>query len=160
MKTIIIGLGNPILGDDGVGWRVAEHIKESLQSIHFNLNSVDAQVEIDLLSTGGLSLMERLVGFERAILIDAICTGQNPIGTVSCFSIEQLNDPTLGHMNSAHDTSLRNAIQMGKSLGAVIPEHIMIVTIEANQLYEFSETLTPPIIAAVPIAVQSVINLL
>jgi hydrogenase maturation protease len=160
VKTIIIGLGNPILGDDGVGWRVAEQIRESLQSIHFNLNPVESRVEIDFLSEGGLSLMERLVGYERAILIDAIQTGQNPVGTVSSFPIEQLTDPSSGHMNSAHDTSLRNAIQMGRSLGAAIPDQIMIVTIEASQVYEFCEKLTPPVLSAVPIAVQSVINLL
>ena len=61
---MVIGLGNPILGDDGVGWRVAEEIARN------TINQPD--VEVDCASLGGLSLMERLTGYERVILVDSI----------------------------------------------------------------------------------------
>ena len=63
MKTMVIGLGNPILGDDGVGWKVAEEVRKQLPC--------DMSVNVDCLSVGGISLMEHLIGYDRAILIDA-----------------------------------------------------------------------------------------
>jgi Ni,Fe-hydrogenase maturation factor len=50
-KTLVIGLGNPILGDDGVGWVVAREVEDRLPQM-------DHPVEVDCLSLGGLSLME------------------------------------------------------------------------------------------------------
>ena len=56
MQILVIGLGNPILGDDGVGWRVVEEIARK------TANKPD--IEVDCVSLGGLSLMERITGFE------------------------------------------------------------------------------------------------
>ena len=152
MKTIVLGLGNPILGDDGVGWQVAQLILRQ--------NNLPSNVEIDYLSLGGISLMERLIGYDRAILIDSFVTNKNPIGTVSFFSLNELPNQALGHMHSAHDTTLQNAIAMGRQIGAQLPENISIVAVEAQNVFEFSEELSPAVASAVPTAVQTVINLI
>src|SRR5512146_333699 len=102
MKTLVIGLGNPILGDDGVGWVVAERVKKAVESqMHSTGDGLDA--EVDFVSLGGLSLMERLTDEERVILVDSIYTGRKPIGTVSQFSLDSLPDLSAGHSASAHD---------------------------------------------------------
>jgi hydrogenase maturation protease len=147
-KIIIIGLGNPLLGDDGVGWRVAEQVRES------------CEVDVDCLSVGGLSLMERLVGYDRAILIDAITTGKQPTGSVSLYKLEELPDLSAGHTGSTHDTSLQNALKLGQSMGVQLPTEVVVVGIEAQSVYEFSEVLSPPVAAAIPQAVQMVMELL
>jgi len=147
-KIIIIGLGNPLLGDDGVGWRVAEQVREL------------CEVDLDCLSVGGLSLMERLVGYDRAVLIDAITTGKQPTGSVSLYKLEDLPDLSAGHTGSAHDTSLQNALKLGQSMGVQLPTEVVIVGIEAQSVYEFSEVLSPPVAAAIPQAVQMVMELL
>ncbi len=150
MKTLVIGLGNPILGDDGVGWRVAEQVRTHV---------ADPGVEVDCLAGGGLSLMERLVGYDQAILVDAISTGQAAPGQVSCFGLDQLLDPTAGHLSSAHDTSLQTALQLGARLGMPLPGRVMVVAIESQHVYEFSEELTPPVAAAVPEAVRRIVDI-
>jgi len=147
-KTIIIGLGNPLLGDDSVGWRVAEQVREL------------CEVDLDCLSVGGLSLMERLVGYDRAVLIDAITTGKQPTGSVSLYKLEELPDLSAGHTGSAHDTSLQNALKLGQSMGVQLPTEVVVVGIEAQSVYEFSEVLSPPVAAAIPQAVQMVMELL
>ncbi len=154
MKTLVIGLGNPILGDDGVGWRVAEDIAKSTAN--------RPEVEVDCASLGGLSLMERLTGYERAILVDAIFTGTKPVGTVSQFILSDIQDLTAGHSASAHDTSLRNALNVGRSMNVPLPkdENVFIVSIEAEHVYDFSEHLSPPVEAAVSQAVKTVLELL
>ncbi len=154
MKTLIIGLGNPILGDDGVGWRVVEEIARKTAN--------QPEVEVDCVSLGGLSLMERLTGYERVILVDSIFTGKKPLGTVSRFSLKDVPDLTAGHSASAHDTSLRNALNVGRSMNISLPrdEDVLIVAIETEIIYDFSETLSPSIEAALPQAVMAVLQLI
>lgn len=154
MKTLIIGLGNPILGDDGVGWRVVEEVAKAAAG--------RPEVETDCVALGGLSLMERLTGYRRVILVDAIYTGDEPVGTVRRFTLADLPDLTAGHTASAHDTSLHNAMNVGRSMGVLLPEddEVHIVAIEAENVYDFSERLTPAVEAAIPAAVKVVLDLL
>lgn len=153
-STIVIGLGNPILGDDGVGWRVAQAVAEQLKD---DPHRAACGVEVDCLSLGGLSLMERLVGYKRAILVDAILTGSAPIGTVSQFDLQELPNRALGHMSSSHDTTLPTALDVGKRMGAKLPESIQVIAIEAENLFVFSEELTEAVEEAVPRAVELVL---
>ena len=152
MKTLVIGLGNPILGDDGVGWRVAEEVARQTAN--------DPAVEVDCVALGGLSLMERLTGAERVILVDAIFTGTKPLGTLSHFTLDQLPDLSAGHSASAHDTSLRNALNVGRSMDIPLPEdrNVLIVAIETNHVYDFTQELSAPVAAAVPQAVALVLD--
>jgi hydrogenase maturation protease len=161
LKTLIIGLGNPILGDDGVGWVVAEQVRQALADCP--PSSVDPQpVEVDCASLGGLSLMERLTGSERVILIDSIFTGGKKVGTVSQFTLSDLPDQNAGHSASAHDTSLRNALNVGRSMHIDLPDdgNVIIVAIEAEAVYDFSQELSPAVAEAVQIAVKAVLELL
>lgn len=153
MKTLVIGLGNPILGDDGVGWRVIEE----LQSKIVNPKS---EIELDFASLGGLSLMERMVGFERAILIDAMESAQRPVGIVRVIPLEELPNPSAGHSASAHDTSLITALETGRHMGLVLPEEVFVVAIEAQQVYDFSEELSPAVADAAPVAAHAVLDIL
>jgi hydrogenase maturation protease len=152
VNTIVVGLGNPILGDDGVGWQIVQRIQQR--------NDLPDGVEVDCLSVGGISLMERLIGYQRAILIDSFFTNKNPIGTLLRFSIDELPDQELGHIYSAHDTTLQNALQVGRQLGAELPDEINIVAVEAQNVNIFSEQLSPEVAAAVPGAVQAVMDIL
>ena len=170
MKTLVVGLGNPILGDDGVGWKVAEAVKERLATeTGFRLpvrpsNSKTVHylspVEVECLSLGGLSLMEHLLGYERAIIVDLMETGQGQVGSVRTFPLASLLDPMAGHSASAHDTSLITALKTAESIGADIPKQVDVVAVEAQNVYDFSEELSPPVAAAVPKAVQAVLDLL
>ena len=152
MKTLVIGLGNPILGDDGVGWRIAEELQST--------NSFPPGVDVIYMSIGGISLMEALEGYERAIIIDAIVTHKAPIGTISCFQLEEMTDRFISHLSSAHDTSLQNALRIGRDAGVRLPDEITVVAIECVQVYDFSESLSPPVSASIPGAVRLVRELL
>jgi hydrogenase maturation protease len=152
VKTIIVGLGNPILGDDGVGWQVASRLQQ--------VKELPPDVSIDNLAVGGISLMEAMIGYDRAIIVDSIVTEQAPIGDVNLHHLDDLPKPASGHTSSAHDATLPEALKMGKALGAQLPEEISIVTIESHKVYEFSDELTPDVEAAVPRAVGIILDLL
>ena len=167
MQTLIVGLGNPILGDDGAGWRIAEEVASRLglsAGDDPNFATQDQQdkhsIHVECLSLGGLSLMEHLIGYNRAILIDTILTGHQPIGTVHRFPLEDLPDLTTSHLSSTHDTSLQNALRVGQSMGVALPQEITVVAVEARNVYDFSEELSQPILEAVPTAVSIVMELL
>lgn len=139
MRTIVLGLGNPILGDDSIGWQVAQRVKTELEK------SPRREIEVDQWSLGGIALMERLVGYERAILIDAIQTPGGAPGTIYRLTLDDL--PTR-HASSAHDASLQTALDLGRRMGASLPEEIIIIAVEVAGLWEFSESLSPAVAAS------------
>jgi hydrogenase maturation protease len=151
MRTIVIGLGNPILGDDGVGWVVAKEVMNHL--------SPDLDVAVDRLSLGGISLMERLIGYDRAILIDALVSEHEP-GSVIVSRLEELPDNSAFHLTSTHDMSLQNAIKLGRQMGAKLPQDVTVVGISAKHIYDFGEELSLPVQEAVPKAANLVWEML
>ncbi|MCB9007502.1 MAG: hydrogenase maturation protease [Ardenticatenaceae bacterium] len=148
-KTLVVGLGNPILGDDGVGWRVAEAVQTAVP-----------HAKVEFLALGGLSLMERLIGYDRVIIIDSIQTKNGRTGDIHIFPLQALPDLSAGHTTAVHDTSLQTALALGRQMGAQLPDDITIVGIEATRVYDFSDELTPEVETAVPQAVTAVLALL
>lgn len=151
MKTLLIGLGNPILGDDGVGWRVVEDVQKRL--------APDSGVCVDYLSLGGISLMEHLIGYHRAILVDAFISEDN-IGSVFVYKLDEIPNYSAFHVSSAHDMTLQSAIELGKWMGAILPTEIMVVGIATRRIIDFSEELSPPVTQAIPQATEIVLGLL
>jgi hydrogenase maturation protease len=150
-RILVIGLGNPILGDDGVGWKVAEELKNQL--------SPELPVDVNCLSLGGISLMEHLIDYDRAILIDAFAL-EEPVGSILVLKLSDLPNYSAFHTTSPNDTSLKNAIELGRSMGAHLPNDIMVVGIATKHVCDFSNALSPPVADAVPQAVHIVLDLL
>jgi hydrogenase maturation protease len=150
MKTIILGLGNPLISDDSVGLRVAAQLRTRLA------DRPDLEISEDY--WGGLRLMERLIGYDRAVVIDAICTGAPP-GTIHRLAPADL--PTQ-RSASAHDVNFPTALTFGRQSGAKLPpdERILLVGIEAVDILTFSEQLTPEVEEAIPRAVELVVQAL
>lgn len=148
MKTLILGLGNPLMGDDSVGLRVAAELAAQLA------HQPDIVVQEEY--RGGLHLMERMIGYDRVILIDAMVTGLSP-GSLQWLTVDWL--PTQ-HTASAHDVNLATALAVGRHAGAKLPpnEAIWILGIEAQQVHTFSEQCTPAVAEAIPKAVTAVLE--
>lgn len=147
-EALVIGLGNPILGDDGVGIRVAAEIRRLL--------GPDSRVSVQEHSTGGLALMEAMVGFRRVILIDAMLTGACPPGTVRGLTLDEAGLSL--HSSSSHDTTLLAALAGARRLGLPVPETVLVIGVEASLVDTFSTQLTGPVAAAVPKAVRLVLD--
>lgn len=149
MRTLILGLGNPILRDDGVGLHVIDALQPQIT------NAENTVVDKDY--WGGLRLMERMIGFDRAIIVDAICTGKKKPGTLMQLSVDSI--PTQ-RSASAHDVNLPTALELGRSAGAHLPEdeNILLIGIEAEDILTFDEGLSPAVENAVPDAVELVMT--
>jgi hydrogenase maturation protease len=148
-QTLVLGLGNPILTDDGVGVKVAEYIQKRLPT--------DSPVEVDEACSGGLELMERLLGYHRVFLVDALYPGHEP-GTIHRMSLADLQaiSPTQ-HSASAHDTTLVTALDMARRMELPLPTEVIIYAIEVHNIIDFSEEPTPSVASAIPRAATAIL---
>jgi len=140
MKTIILGIGNPFLKDDSVGIRVAEMLK----------GRVDADIEV--LTTTDFDVIGKLLGYDKAIIVDGIKTGKEP-GTVHVLSVDNLF--VSYKFSGSHSLDLATSIKIGYELfGDEMPKEIKIVAIEVEDVdfgYECSESVKKAIPKAVEI---------
>lgn len=147
MKTLILGLGNPILTDDAVGFVVVEEVRKRLSR---------EDVTVSEASGGGLGLLELVVGYDRVVIIDAIQAGEGEPGKIHRLSPDEFHGSP--RAASTHDVSFATALELGHRLGMDIPKEIMIFGIEALDVGTFGEELTPVVDAAVPKAVELVLQ--
>ncbi len=148
--TLVVGLGNPILGDDGVGWHVIDLLDE--------MDHTDASLQ--QASVGGVGLMELLVGYRRAIIVDAIDDPADVPGNVWRRPLSGVETRVARHLDSTHDAPLPAALEAGDAMGADLPAVIEVVGIVIEHGDVFGEELSDVIAAAVPVAAAEVIRAL
>ena len=147
LKTLILGLGNPILMDDGVGIEVVRALKPRMD---------DPQVTLHESSLGGLNLLDILAGYDRAIIVDAIQTRGGTVGDVYHLRLDDF-EPCL-HVSCAHDVDLVTALELGRKIGLRLPRDITIVAVEVQEVTTFGEECTPLVQVAVGTAVDVVLQ--
>ena len=141
MKTLIIGLGNPIMGDDTIGCHCAQEIK-----LDFEARGIEG-VDVDQFYRGGISLMERMIGYDRVLILDSITGFSEDPGAIVALKVDDLPSSTT---NSPHDCTLKHALQLGTQLGEKLPQKIDILAIEIIPRFEFTEQRSPPVDACIP----------
>ena len=135
-KTLVLGLGNTILGDDGVGISVVREIRKSWRD--------RPSVELVEASLGGLVLLDLIDGFHRVIVVDAIMTDdEKPTGFVYQLNLEDLGNIVQPY--ASHALDLKSTIVLGNGLGYTMPAAVEIYAIKIEENTIFREGLTPPI---------------
>ena len=139
--VLILGLGNAILCDDGVGIKAARYIAE----LGHNPDIVVKEAEL-----AGFALIDLLEGYERAIVIDAVRLRDGKPGDVVVFESDALQ-PSL-HLVAGHQIDLPTALEMGRRLGRPLPSTVWVVGVQIENDTTFSESCTPDVEAAIPTA--------
>ncbi len=142
-KTVLIGLGNNILSDDGVGWYAAKEVFDELPE------EIRAGIDLKLLALGGLALMDELTGYQRAIIVDAFF-GEGEVGEIKRLTIEEIRSKRPQGWVSMHEISLPEAVEFTKKMGYDLPEEIVIFAVVVKDPFTFGEELTPEVKAALP----------
>ena len=150
MRTLVLGLGNPILTDDGVGIRVALSLRDQVES--------RPDVTVAEASVGGLRLMEVVSGYDHVILVDAVQTTGGEPGDIYLLTLDAFCATM--HSSCSHDMDMFTALELGKRLGMPMPDRVDIVAIEVDDVITFGEGCTPKVEEAVPLATQQVLKLL
>ncbi len=147
MRTLIFGLGNPIMRDDAVGLIVAREVHRRVGSDGIDL--VEASV-------AGLGVLDIIAGYDKVVVIDAIQTRAGRVGDVYLLQPDDvISTPRLA---SPHDVDFGLALQLGRHLEQEMPEEVKIYAIEVADPRTFSEELTPEVAARVPAIVQRIIE--
>ncbi|MFC2060159.1 hydrogenase maturation protease [Chloroflexota bacterium] len=129
MRTLVLGLGNPILTDDGVGIRIAQKVRE-------------ARPELEVVETteAGIALLDFIVGCDKLILVDSINTGYGKPGELYKLEMETLK-PAEG-FSLSHGIDIATAFKLGHRLGYKMPEHVSLYAVGIRDNMTFGEECT------------------
>ncbi len=141
-------MGNPIVSDDSVGFRVVERLQDRLQ------NREDLVVTAS--SVSGLSLLDMVIGYERVIVIDSIQTKGGKPGTIYRLSPSDFDQAR--HAATLHGVGLLGALALGETLRLDMPQEVILFAIEAEDVVTFSEQCTPQVERAIPLAEDMVLK--
>lgn len=156
MKTLVLGLGNELYGDDGVGIQVIRHLKQELAEIKNPCEGFE-DVDLEECSLSGLALLELVVGYDSLIIIDTI-KKQFPVpGKIHVLEAKNLRaipGP------SPHYVSIPQTLEIGRKLGLQVPSKIKIVAVEAKNIYHLGEGLSEELTRSIPVVVEKVKQIL
>lgn len=147
--SLILGIGNVLMSDDGAGVHVARLLKRALVG----------KSGVDVLDAGTLSftLAPMVEACERLIVLDAMELASAP-GTVRTF-LDGEADAVLGRARlSVHELGLRDLLQLARLAGRC-PQHWALVGIQPACL-DWGLSPTPPVCAALPGAAEAALRLL
>jgi len=149
VRTIVVGVGNPILGDDAVGILVVKELKN---------RSKDLDIVFEEAYTGGMNLLDLIIGYDRAILVDSISILEKEIGDVLVLDPRKMGS---SHSANPHDVSFTEALDLAQRMGAEgIPKEIALVAVNIEPSFDFSATLSPGVKGAIPKAISEINRLL
>jgi len=151
VRTRIIGLGNTILRDDGVGIHAVRELRARIPK-----SRLQGEAEIIESEVAGFALMELMSGADRVILVDAIQFHDLQPGTV--VQIDPGDLRTSLRLRSVHEIDLPTVLALGRRLGLAMPEEILVFGIQAEDALSFGETLTPPAARGMAEAVELVLH--
>lgn len=145
VRILVLGVGNPILSDDGVGIHVARELKtKRLPGVH-----------VEELAASGLELLDMVVGFDKVVIIDAIQTKDGIPGEIHL--LEEKDFEKAVHGSSPHGINIATALALGRKIVPErMPKEVTFVAIEAEDLVNVKEQLTPKVAAAVSKVVKMV----
>ena len=145
MKVLVLGVGNPILSDDGVGIHVARELKKRSMP----------GVDVEELAASGLELLDVVRGYDKVVIIDAIQTTKGTPGELHI--LEEKDFEKSIHGSSPHGINIATAFALGRKLvPAEMPKEVVFFAVEAEDLINVSERLTPKVAKALPRIVELV----
>jgi hydrogenase maturation protease len=149
VKTLVLGIGNTVLGDDGVGVRVAQEVAARVS---------DENVEVRDVSVDGLNLFDFILGYDKLVVIDAIVTEDGRLGEVYRLEPETVCDPSRSAI-SPHHFNLGTTIEIGRRLFPdEMPQEVVLYAVDAHDSTVVSEQMTREVEEAVPRAVRMVLG--
>ena len=141
-RTLLLALGNDILGDDGVALAAADQLEGEVAK-------AGAAGEVDVIRSAeaGFALMEHLEGYGRALLLDSVENPQYPTGTV--LSIDHTVFKTID-FPSPHYAGLPEVLSLARRLDMPMPQPIIILAMVVGDAHSIGEGLSPEVRRALP----------
>lgn len=144
MRTLLLGLGNPLLTDDTVGIRLVRDFSRKS-------GAIPGLEIVEECTTGGLDLLPVIEGCDRLLMLDSIQTRGGVPGNWFRFTAEKLRETI--HLVGIHDANFATVLSMGRQLGMKLPadEEIHIFAVEVFDNFTFGERMTDRLETAYPV---------
>ncbi len=133
MQTLVLGLGNKLLSDDAVGLLVAQEVREAVADRE--------DIVVKCGEVAGFRLVDMLVGYDKAIVVDAIISDKEPPGECYWLDLAELRHPLKNLSN--HNMHLADAIDIGNKLGLKMPKEMKVLAVEVEDCYTLAENIGP-----------------
>ena len=148
MKRVLIGgIGNVLLGDDGVG----PYVVRLLESLY----ELGEGVEVADLGTPALDLTHQIVGLHALILVDSVAN-DDPPGTVVLYRKEDILRAMPAQRLDPHSPALSECLMTAEMLGAT-PEHVLLAGV-AGACYEPGQPLSDAVRQSVGVAIAAILE--
>lgn len=148
MKTLIMGIGNSLLGDDGIGVHIARRLSRLVK---------DENVDIVDTNMGGLNLLDFILGYDKLIIIDAIMTDQDQVGEIYRLGQEKIGEPVYT-ATSPHHFNLPATIEIGRRLFPdEMPKEVVVYAVGTRDVAQITEEITDEVKKAIPDALSLVL---
>jgi len=145
VKILVLGVGNPILSDDGVGIHVARALAEKMIP----------GVHVEELAASGLELLDVVRGYDKVIIVDAIQTRNGRPGDF--YILEEKDFEKSIHGSSPHGINIATALALGRTIVPKdMPKEVVFCAIEADDVVNVSESLTTKVAAALPEVIRMI----
>ena len=146
MKILILGIGNVLMGDEGVGVHAIKELEKKTwpENVHF----LDG-------GTGGFHLLEYLQHYKKIIMIDATMDGQ-PAGTIRVIRPRFASD--FPKALSAHDIGLKDLVESAALLDHMPEVHL--ITVSINTVQPMQLEMSPEVSVAIPLVIDKVEEIL
>jgi hydrogenase maturation protease len=145
VKTLILGIGNPIVTDDGAGLKIAQQIKER-----------NPELEVIEACSGALGLLDVVADCDRLIIIDSVKTEWGKPGELYKLELEDLK-PTMDFATS-HGVDIASAFKLGEGLGYNMPRSVSIYAVEIKDNTNFGEECTKEVAEKIPVLAQRIME--
>lgn len=134
-QWVVVGIGNPLLQDDRAGVMVVEQLAEE-----------GLACRTEVIDSVGFEVLDRIRGYERAIIVDACMLGGRPGRILEVRGDEILSLQALG---SGHGLSLGATLEVGRLCCADLPADIRLLLIEVGEIQAFGLQVSAEVKAAV-----------
>jgi hydrogenase maturation protease len=142
---ILVGLGNPIMSDDAIGLLVSRRVHGKLEDY-----------DLDLACGAGLHVMDSILGYRRAVIIDSMVTGSVPVGSVA--RIEPGAGIETRRAGHSHGVGFFEAIEIARDCNAPLPEEIRVYGIEVADPFTIGEKVSAEVMDKLDEIVEFIIE--
>jgi len=145
MNTLILGLGNTILTDDGIGIKIAQKLKDE-----------NCKLEVIETSEAGIAILDLIMGYDKLIIIDSIKTEKGKPGELYKLELEDLKSDM--SFSSSHGIDIATAFELGQRLGYRMPKSVSIYAVEIRDNTTFGEDCTEEVEERIPFIAEQIIK--
>ena len=145
MKTLILGIGNPIVTDDSAGLKIAQQIKER-----------NPELEVIEACSGALGLLDDIADCDRLIIIHSVKTEGGKPGELYKLELEAL--PPALDLVTSHGVDIASAFKLGEGLGYKMPQSVIIYAVEIKDNTNFGEECTKEVAERIPLLAQQIME--